>query len=179
MRPLIPGGGWSTSKMTDARSLNDLILNSALLRFKQSRLRMKGQIVSPMAGQVVAVIKDWNLLGFKTESGAVYWWRLGLIWPNCPVVPFELMVKVGDHVEAGQPLAIMVNAWGQPRLVVMRIATKIERALVLIQAELSTSLRLIHHVEQPLARSVINLAGNHQVKIMSPPRTASLVRAFA
>ncbi len=156
---------------------HDIMLNSACLGFKRSRLRMDGKIVSPMAGQVIAIVKEWRLLGFKAQNGKVYWWRLGLIWPTCPVVPFDLMVKVGDHVKAGQPLAIMVNAWDQPKLVVMIVGEKIRQALALIRTELADSLTLIHPVKRIICRTVISLAGNHQVKIIGPPTRTPIMPA--
>ena len=170
MKPLIPTVAPVTRRVIVANGPTDLILNSTLLGFKRSRLRMSGTIVSPMAGRVIAIVKVQRLLGFRTTNGKVYWWRLGLIWPTCPVVPFKLMVKVGDDVQVGQPLAIMVNVKWQIKSVIMVVSKKLRRSITLLRAELAASLKLDHHqIEKVITRTVINLAGNHQVKIIGPP----------
>lgn len=148
-------------------NLNDSILNLTNLGFRRSRLRLNGKILAPMAGRVVAIIKSEHLLGFETQSGKVYWWQLGLIWPTCPVVPFELMVKVGDDLRVGQPIAVMVNAWWQPHIVVSAIKKRFSEILILLRA--TTNSRPVTVDEPVLTHTVLSLAGNHQVRTIGPP----------
>ncbi|RRK09324.1 hypothetical protein D1831_13345 [Lactiplantibacillus garii] len=167
MKPLIP----AVTPLIDYHQFrrNDSILNSATLRFKHSRLRLRGQILSPVAGRVVAIDKSRRLLCFRAQNGTIYWWRLALIWPTCAFVPFQLMVKVGDEVVVGQPLAVMVNVWGPAPIMVMVVQQRLNQLVALLRAQQRVSLKLVRYVESVLTRTVLNLTGNHQVKIIGPP----------
>ena len=66
-----------------------------------------GAIVSPLDATVTMVAGTGHAIGFKSESGLEVLLHLGVDTVELEGAPFDLSVKVGDTVKAGQPLGTM------------------------------------------------------------------------
>ena len=66
-----------------------------------------GAIVSPLDAIVTMVAGTGHAIGFKSESGLEVLLHLGVDTVELEGAPFDLSVKVGDTVKAGQPLGTM------------------------------------------------------------------------
>ena len=66
-----------------------------------------GAIVSPVDATVTMVAGTGHAIGFKSESGLEVLLHLGVDTVELEGAPFDLSVKVGDTVKAGQPLGTM------------------------------------------------------------------------
>lgn len=66
-----------------------------------------GAIVSPVEATVTMVAGTGHAIGFKSESGLEVLLHLGVDTVELEGAPFDLSVKVGDTVKAGQPLGTM------------------------------------------------------------------------
>ena len=66
-----------------------------------------GAIVSPVEAAVTMVAGTGHAIGFKSESGLEVLLHLGVDTVELEGAPFDLSVKVGDTVKAGQPLGTM------------------------------------------------------------------------
>ena len=66
-----------------------------------------GAIVSPVDATVTMVAGTGHAIGFKNESGLEVLLHLGVDTVELEVAPFDLNVRVGDTVKAGQSLGTM------------------------------------------------------------------------
>jgi len=66
-----------------------------------------GAIVSPVDATVTMVAGTGHAIGFKSESGLEILLHLGVDTVELEGAPFDLSVKVGDTVKAGQSLGTM------------------------------------------------------------------------
>ena len=66
-----------------------------------------GAIVFPLDATVTMVAGTGHAIGFKSESGLEVLLHLGVDTVELEGAPFDLSVKVGDTVKAGQPLGTM------------------------------------------------------------------------
>lgn len=66
-----------------------------------------GKIFSPVAGTISTLFPTKHAIGVKTEDGLEILIHLGLDTVELQGAPFEVMIKQGDDVEAGQQLATM------------------------------------------------------------------------
>ena len=66
-----------------------------------------GAIVSPVDATVTMVAGTGHAIGFKSESGLKILLHLGVDTVELEGAPFDLSIKVGDAVKAGQPLGTM------------------------------------------------------------------------
>ena len=66
-----------------------------------------GAIVSPLDATVTMVAGTGHAIGFKSESGLEVLLHLGVDTVELEGAPFDLSVKVGDTVKAGQSLGTM------------------------------------------------------------------------
>ena len=66
-----------------------------------------GRVVSPVSGTVTLVAGTGHAVGFKTPSGLEVLLHLGVDTVELGGAPFDLTVRVGDRVSAGDPLGTM------------------------------------------------------------------------
>ena len=64
-----------------------------------------GRIVSPVTGEVVSVADTLHAYGFRTEEGLEILIHIGLETVALKGACFKALVKVGDKVQAGDPIA--------------------------------------------------------------------------
>ncbi|WP_318764752.1 PTS sugar transporter subunit IIA [Lactiplantibacillus carotarum] len=84
-----------------------------------------GTITAPADGEIKTVADTKHAVMMTTTDGLELMLHLGLDTVELKGAPFEVLVKVGDHVRAGQPLVTMnldaVKAAGKGTTVMMVI----------------------------------------------------------
>ena len=70
----------------------------------------KGTIVSPVDGEVASVAETLHAFGFRTEDGLELLIHVGLETVGLKGECFEVFVKPGDKVKAGDPVANFFDA---------------------------------------------------------------------
>lgn len=66
-----------------------------------------GTVVAPVDGEVVMVAEAKHAVGFKTADGLEVLVHMGINTVEMKGAPFQLMLKAGDQVKAGQTIATM------------------------------------------------------------------------
>ncbi len=94
-----------------------------------------GAIVSPVDATVTMVAGTGHAIGFKSESGLEILLHLGVDTVELEGAPFDLSVKVGDTVKAGQSLGAM-------DLEAVRAAGKATAAIVVLTNTITHLARL-------------------------------------
>lgn len=65
------------------------------------------QIVSPTDGKIINIFTGKHALGIRTDNGLEYLLHFGIDTSILDGEPFEILVKIGDRVQAGQVIAQM------------------------------------------------------------------------
>ena len=65
------------------------------------------EVVAPVSGKIMLVASTKHAIGFKTEEGLEVLLHMGVDTVELNGTPFELFVKEGDNVKAGQKVATM------------------------------------------------------------------------
>ncbi|VDG20146.1 PTS glucose transporter subunit IIA [Lactiplantibacillus mudanjiangensis] len=135
------------------------------------------QMVAPMAGQVMHFAKTKRALAFQTQNGLALWLRLGLDSPTWTERCFKLVVKVGDHVQAGQVIAVVDRC---PQRVVHRWTS-----VILMNPVVQAAMRALRWQPRNLidpagtvsTKITLDLAANHEVATIGPPDRTMVVEA--
>ncbi|MFC6295885.1 glucose PTS transporter subunit IIA [Lactiplantibacillus daoliensis] len=85
-----------------------------------------GKIVAPVSGEVTMIATTKHAIGLKTINGMEVLLHLGIDTVELGGKPYQIRVKMGDHVIAGQELAVMglaeIKKAGKP-VTVMTVIT--------------------------------------------------------
>jgi len=85
-----------------------------------------GKIVAPVSGEITMIATTKHAIGLKTINGMEVLLHLGIDTVELGGKPYQIRVKMGDHVTAGQALAVMglaeIKKAGKP-VTVMTVIT--------------------------------------------------------
>lgn len=96
---------------------------------------VSGKISAPVAGEISMIAETKHALGIKTADGLDVLLHLGVDTVGLNGKPFEVYVKKGQQVKAGQKLMAMdlaaVKAAGLPTTVILVITNSADQAIEL------------------------------------------------
>lgn len=132
------------------------------------------RIVAPTAGQVTRIANSQHNLGFRTANGLEVLIHLGFGTSMTADMPFHLIVKLGEHVEAGQPIAVMDLAstrLNQPKTTVPK---RIQQAFLRLKVLSFTATHRIAPEGNVDTKLTLDLAANHRIATMGLPSVIQL-----
>ncbi len=91
-------------KMIPLDEVPDAIFSGKLVGDGVAFIPERGELVSPVAGKIVALYPSMHAIGIETEEGLQVLLHIGIDTSNLPEPWFKALVKIGDQVERGQML---------------------------------------------------------------------------
>lgn len=91
-----------TGNVVSIESVNDEVFSKKMMGEGLGIDPSEGKLVSPIKGKVVLVANTKHAIGFKDDNGVELLVHLGIDTVELNGEPFNLNIKEGDNVEAGQ-----------------------------------------------------------------------------
>jgi PTS system, glucose subfamily, IIA component len=91
-----------TGNVVSIESVNDEVFSKKMMGDGLGIEPTEGKLVSPIKGKVVLVANTKHAIGFKDDKGVELLVHLGIDTVELKGTPFNLNIKEGDTVEAGQ-----------------------------------------------------------------------------
>ncbi|CDN25792.1 K02755 PTS system, beta-glucosides-specific IIA component [Limosilactobacillus fermentum] len=89
------------------KKVDDQVFSSGMMGQGFGLEPSSGQVVAPVAGEVAMVAEAKHAIGFTTSDGLEVLVHMGINTVEMKGAPFEIKVKAGDKVVAGQAIATM------------------------------------------------------------------------
>lgn len=97
----------ANGQLVDISEVSDAVFSSKAMGEGFGVQPTNNQIVAPLTGKVVMVANTKHAIGFQTASGLEVLIHMGVDTVDLKGAPFEVLVKPGDVVTGGQPVAKM------------------------------------------------------------------------
>ena len=94
-------------QLNELKAMDDPVFSKGLMGVGFAIEPVAGQVYAPVSGQVTMVAETKHAVGLRTATGLEVLIHLGLDTVELKGRPYELMVKVGEQVVAGQALVRM------------------------------------------------------------------------
>lgn len=170
---LIPVVAPVTGQKISLTTVADTVFLCGLRVANYPGLPRTDQIVAPIAGQVTRISNQLHNLGFRTANGLEVLIHLGLGTSMTAGMPFHLTVKLGEPVQAGQPIAEMdlaITLLNQSKPIV---PCRIWQAFLRLKVLAFIATHRIAPDGNVDTKFTLDLAANHRIAVMGPPERAS------
>lgn len=96
-----------TGSVIPIEEVNDQVFSQKLMGEGLGIIPKDGKIVSPLKGEVVLVASTKHAIGIKSDTGVELLIHLGIDTVELNGTPFNINIKEGDYLEAGQYIGEM------------------------------------------------------------------------
>ncbi|APX71807.1 PTS glucose transporter subunit IIA [Companilactobacillus allii] len=97
----------SDGKIVNLSDVNDPVFNTGIMGIGYGIVPTDGTVYAPVSGKISMIADTKHGLGITSHDDLEILVHMGIDTVELKGKPFDILVKIGDEVEAGQKIALM------------------------------------------------------------------------